>query len=177
MNTSHFFLAQLRHWAIHLPIWALPSFIVMTSSESPNPKSIAAMLVGIAIFCLIFSALATACLPQKPSTGLKKAILWSSRLRSGLAILFIPGSLSGQMVLLFPDFCTGYVSVLVTGEITKALAITNDWGNLVIATLIQGSLIVLGYLLLAALFLAAIRKAYEPVSTVSSGADKNLGVR
>lgn len=129
MNRS-IFLRQLRYWTFHCLLNALPSFGIALFFLGlwRNPAAVAAMLLAIATFILLYSTLTSL-----PGPMLEKEHLLSRALRVGVKVRgwisavsvgIIP--LGGIMVT--PDFwCGFYASVIV------------DWGARQLGT--QGQMV------------------------------------
>jgi len=119
------FLRELRFWALHVPLNALPSFIIAISLFRFDKQPLAIVTIFAAILLFIIGlATIVAMIPDlnrdgHPLTrGLRAAVkirAWISGLSSTMLVI-APPSMS-----LVPDFWCGYVSAALTEGLLQAL--------------------------------------------------------
>ncbi|RYD44159.1 MAG: hypothetical protein EOP83_31395 [Verrucomicrobiaceae bacterium] len=123
------FPRQLRFWALHVPLNALPSFIIAISlfRFDKQPFAMVTMLSAIVIFILGLSTI-VAVIPDLNRDGhpLKRGLravmtfrAWISGLSSAMLVI-APPSMS-----LTPDFWCGYISAGLVEELSKLLHLSS----------------------------------------------------
>jgi hypothetical protein len=133
MNTTAFLAnvpSQLRYWALHCGMNALPSFCIALWALGlwQVPVAIAAMICAIMTFILLYSTLTSLAGPLSDKTHvLSRALRLGAKIRawiSGLSLLvvFTPA------MSITPDFWCGFFSVEITETIIRRLWIPDFAG-------------------------------------------------
>lgn len=153
------FPRQLRFWALHVPLNALPSFIIAISVFrffDKQPFAIVTMLAAIVLFIIGLAAMVTM-VPDlnregHPLTrGLRAAVVfrtWVSALSAAMLII-APNSL-----MLIPDFWCGFFSnhmIEATANILHLRAADIETGSflpVMLTTLVEGGIIAIGIAML-----------------------------
>ncbi|HEY1122213.1 MAG TPA: hypothetical protein VGE67_11465 [Haloferula sp.] len=123
------FIRQLRFWALHVPLNALPSFIISISvfRFDKQPLAIVTMFAAIAIFILGLATIA-AMIPDLNrdghplKRGLRAAMMlraWISGLSSAMLVIAPP------VMTLVPDFWCGYLSAALVEQLLKFLHLSS----------------------------------------------------
>ena len=154
------FLRQLRFWALHVPLNALPSFIIATrlfSFFDKHPFAIVTMLAAIVLF-IIGLAATVAMVPDlnrdgHPLTrGLRAAVTcraWVSGLSASMLIIAPPS------LMLIPDFWCGFFSAHIieaTANVLHLRASDVETGNflpVMLTTIVEGAIIAIVIAMLA----------------------------
>ncbi|BDS07286.1 hypothetical protein NT6N_23260 [Oceaniferula spumae] len=130
------FARQLRYWAIHCGLTAIPSFcIALTRFNSPG--EIAAMICGILTFVFGYAFLTSAGFYTKIHNGLLgKAVNWGARIRMIISLCSIPllFSLIGKSepteeVLFVPDFWFGFIALLIFSQAAMIFGVQHFRSN------------------------------------------------
>ncbi len=116
--------AALRHWTLHVSVSAAPSFAFMVNTGAHWP-CVVGMLMGVAFFIVLYTAFARFTYPKTESPSLwRRAIRLGTRIRTGLALLALPGAMmktGGFLTVFFlPDYFAGLVAWSVTRSIGTA---------------------------------------------------------
>lgn len=117
------FPQQLKHWTFHCTINALPSFIIAAAwmKMYRQPACLAAMLLAIACFILIYATLTSlpGSLNEKDSLT-SRAIRLGAKIRSWIAGISVP--LACTPALMFtPDLWVGMFSMQAVTWVAKTL--------------------------------------------------------
>jgi hypothetical protein len=124
------FSHQLRFWTLHVPLNALPSFIIAVSlfRFDRQPFAIFTMLIAIVLFIFVLSAI-TAMMPDLNRQGhpLARALratmilrAWMSGLSAAMLVIAPPS------MGIVPDFWCGYVSAALAGGISKSFHLASS---------------------------------------------------
>jgi len=121
---------QLRFWAIHCSLTALPSFLIAIQYFKGWP-AIIAMIIGVLTFILGYGFLTSRSFYAKIHTGIiGRSVKLGARIRMIISVCSLPIvliAISGndgadnfttdlnEYLLWVPDFWFGYISVLVVG--------------------------------------------------------------
>jgi hypothetical protein len=174
------FLRQLRFWALHVPLNALPSFIIAVSlfRFDKQPSAIVTMLAAIVLF-VIGLATIVAMVPDLNrvghplARGLRAAMIlraWVSGLSSAMLVIAPPS------LMLIPDFWCGYISAALVEALLKALHLgasrvsTGSVQSVMLTTVVEG-LIIATVIAMIAFFLCLYfqgrdrRKAFTSASS------------
>lgn len=119
--------SPLRYWTFHVCVSAAPSFIFMARS-SPGWPCVLGMLLGIGFFIVLYTALARFTFPAaEPPNLWRRAIRLGTRIRTGCALLAVPGvvatlseSVKWPFFLFLPDYLAGMVAWSLTTRIGQA---------------------------------------------------------
>lgn len=150
---------QLRFWALHVPLNALPSFIIAISlfRFDKHPNVIVTMLAAIGIF-IIGLAATVAMVPDLNrddhplARGLRAAVTfraWVSGLSAAMLVLAPPS------LPLIPDFWCGYLAAGVVEETADFLHLQSahvESGGFVpvlLTTIVEGAIIATALAMLA----------------------------
>jgi hypothetical protein len=152
------FSHQLRFWALHVPLNALPSFIIAVSlfRLDRHPSAIVAIFGVIVLFIVGLATLAAAVpdlnLAGHPlARGLRTAMLLRAWV-SGLSVAMLLIAPSG--LALIPDFWCG----LMANEVVKDIHLTamnrlplqtGDFLPILLTTLVEGLIIAIGIAMIA----------------------------
>ncbi len=126
MNAKEFiavFPRQLRFWALHCSLNALPSFLIALFFLQllKKPFGIAAMLTGIVSFIFIYATVTSLLKPLADEQNLlHRAMKLGTKIRvwiSAISVCLIP--LGGFTLL--PDFWCGWLSIAIIEKSTKIL--------------------------------------------------------
>lgn len=104
------FPRQLRHWALHCSLNALPSFIIacLVLHLWEEPKAIAAMVAAVCTFIVLYATLTSFDGPfSDPEHPLHRAMKTGTRIRAVISLVSVPLALLDGVFLL-PDFWCGY---------------------------------------------------------------------
>jgi hypothetical protein len=152
------FSHQLRFWALHVPLNALPSFIIAVSlfRLDKHPSAIFSILGVIALFIMGLATL-TAVMPDLNRSGhplargLRAAMIlraWVSGLSVGM-LLIAPSGLA-----IIPDFWCGLMANAVVKQIhvlaTNPLPLpTGSFLPVMLTTVVEGLIIAIGIAMIA----------------------------
>jgi len=142
------FIRQLRFWALHVPLNALPSFIISISvfRFDKQPSAIVTMFAAIAIFILGLATIA-AMIPDLNrdghplKRGLRAAMMlraWISGLSSAMLVIAPP------VMTLIPDFWCGYLSAAFVEGLLKSSSAKVSTGTflpVMLTTALEGLII------------------------------------
>ncbi len=129
MNFTSFFATfprQLRYWALHCCLNALPSFAIALAFLKlwEKPFGIAAMLCGIATFIILYALITSLVIPLANEKHiLSRSLRLGTKIRawiSGLSVGVLLLSL-GQGMMLVPDFWCGWLSIAILHAITSKI--------------------------------------------------------
>jgi hypothetical protein len=154
------FPRQLRFWALHVPLNALPSFIIATrlfNFFDKQPFAIVTMLAAIVLFITGLAAtVATVpdlnCEGHPLTRGLRAAVVfrtWVSALSAAMLII-APSSL-----MLMPDFWCGFFSNAIVEGTANALHLragdveTGSFLPVMLTTVVEGAIIAIAIAMLA----------------------------
>lgn len=176
MNAAFFakFPKQLGHWSIHGLCNALPSLVIALGFLKlwKSPQAVAAMLLGIVVFILIFSILTSLSWPLSDSSHvLGRAVRLGAKIRSWIAVISLPLTLTPALALT-PDFWCGFLAAAAQNEIFRALhlggattSMMDSFGNAsflpVFATTMLEGFIISFLLLMIAFFCVIFLQARE----------------
>ena len=93
------YLAALRHWSFHVTVSAAPSFVFAASVGWRAPESICGMLLGVAFFIALYTALARWTFPREAGGA-----LWRRALRLGTWIRTVWAGLVFLSLIASPRF-------------------------------------------------------------------------
>jgi hypothetical protein len=154
------FLRQLRFWALHVPLNALPSFIIATrvfDFIDKQPSAIVTMLAAIVLF-IIGLAATVATVPDlnrdgHPLTrGLRAAVAcraWVSGLSAAMLVIAPPS------LMLIPDFWCGFFSAHIVEAFADVLHLrasdveTGNFIPVMLTTVVEGTIIAITIAMLA----------------------------
>ena len=153
------FPRQLRFWAPHVPLNALPSFIIAISLFRVDKQSLGifAMLAAIFIFILGLAAI-TSMVPDLNreghplARGLRAAVTfraWVSGLSVGMLLI------SRSALMLVPDFWCGFIATGLSRQLMEALHVgsspspTSGFLPVMLTTVVEGVIIATGIAMLA----------------------------
>ncbi|WP_367875133.1 hypothetical protein [Luteolibacter sp. Populi] len=114
---------QLRHWALHCSLTALPSFGIALFMLQlwKLPAAIAAMLAAIATFIALYALITSLKGPlTDPGTLVARSLKLGTRIRTAISLISIP-LLFTRMGGWTPDFWCGFLACSVTNAIGKKL--------------------------------------------------------
>jgi hypothetical protein len=148
------FPRQLRWWALHVPLNALPSFIIAISlfRFDKQPSVIFTMLAAIVLF-IIGLAATVAMVPDLNrdghplARGLRASVVfraWISGLSATMLIIAPPS------LLFIPDFWCGYFATRVVGTIANVLHLPSSGVRsggflpVMLTTIVEGVIIAIG---------------------------------
>jgi hypothetical protein len=127
------FPKQLGHWTIHGICNSLPSFIIALVFLHlwKSPQAVAAMLLAIAIFVVVFAVVTSLPWPfSDRSHVLGRAVRLGAKIRSWIAVISLPLALTPALALT-PDFWCGFAAAAVQNEIFRALHVGGRSTNLI----------------------------------------------
>ncbi|MEK7951308.1 hypothetical protein [Luteolibacter soli] len=153
------FPRQLRFWALHVPLNALPSFIIAISLFRLDKQSFAIVTI-LAVIVLFIIALATivAMVPdlnreKHPlARGLRAAMIfraWVCGLSAAMLVIAPP------FLMLTPDFWCGYISAALVNGLSRFLHLgaasvsTGSFLPVMLTTVTEGAIIATGIAMLA----------------------------
>ncbi|HEX7262308.1 MAG TPA: hypothetical protein VF258_10875 [Luteolibacter sp.] len=166
MTSSPFattFLRQLRYWAFHSSLNALPSLFIALFFLNllERPSAVAAMLCAIATFILLYAAITSLSEPlADPTHVLSRSLKLGAKIRawiSGLSLLvvFTPA------MSVSPDFWCGWLAVNIVNHLTQLMGLNSggyvpntDFLSIYATTLLEG--FILSFILLMISFFALI---------------------
>jgi hypothetical protein len=149
------FPRQLRFWALHVPLNALPSFII--AMRLFHFETVLTMLAAIVLFIVGLAAM-VAMVPDlnrdgHPLTrGLRAAVVfraWVSGLSAAMLII------APKSLILAPDFWCGYLSAALVKVISDALHVaalpvsTGNFEPVLFTTVVEGAIIAIAIAMLA----------------------------
>ncbi len=178
--TSPVFLTNLRAWAPHVAINALPSFLFAVDTSWKGPAEISAMLVGVVLFWQLVAAVSSYRFYGRAMAwgGLARAFRVVKWVRLGTSVVGSCGllwwlassesealsDLSGPLfALIYVDVMAGFgaVMLLATMGVLEDLGLQGFYPALAL-TLTEGVILLVG-MLVAALVLAGLMAAYSRV--------------
>ena len=148
------FQKHLRFWALHVPLNALPSFIISISvfRFDKQPFAIFTMLAAVLLFIIGLASIA-ALIPDLNrdshplARGLRAAVMfraWICGLSSAMLVIAPPS------MTLVPDFWFGYISAALAEGISKALHLGSSrvsmggFPPVMLTTVLEGLIIAIG---------------------------------
>ena len=154
------FPQQLKHWTFHCALNALPSFIIAAAwmKMYKQPACLAAMLLAITCFILAYATITSLPSPMNEKDSLpSRSIRLGAKIRSWIAGLSIPLVCSNG-IFFAPDLWCGMLTVGAVNWIAKqfghinpviGMDKKNDPVTVFVTTLLEGTIISIGLLMLA----------------------------
>ena len=155
---------QLRHWALHCSLTALPSLGIALYMLQlwQLPAAVAAMLAAIATFIVLYALITSLKGPlTDPGTLVARSLKLGTRIRTAISLVSIP-LLFTQMIGWTPDFWCGFLACNVTNTIGRKLGVHEDLVRLgrgdflpvYFTTLLEG--VIISFILLMIAFFSLI---------------------
>jgi hypothetical protein len=153
------FSHQLRFWTLHVPLNALPSFIIAISlfRFDKQPLAIVTMLIAIVLFILALAATVAIVpdlnRPGHPLTrGLRAAVTlraWVSGLSAAMLVIAPPS------LMLVPDFWCGWAAAALVGRLSRLFhlgcseVVSGGFSSVMLTTVAEGLIIAIGITMIA----------------------------
>lgn len=178
------FFRQLRFWALHVPLNALPSFIISISlfRFDKQPLAIATMFAAILLFIVGLATIAAMipdlnCAGHPLARGLRTAVrfrAWISGLSSAMLIIAPPS------MTLVPDFWCGYVSAAFAEGLLQALHLgspgvrTGSFLPVILTTTLEGLIIAIAIAMMTSFLCLYFQSRDRRKTFTSAGSPAHL---
>ena len=122
---------NFRYWGLHVSVCSLPSFLVAYNTYYDAIHCVAAMVIGIAMFVVLFSFISSSTLFRSVTKDptLYRAIRWGVNLRSSISVFGVFGWALASLVFqakevlwvfFVPDLYSGMLAIQIVESLGNA---------------------------------------------------------